>query len=85
MKEFYSDIAHKACKNYQEVIHNTYNGGQIETDYHVILLIPEEVSKHFALPKFNTQGTGTLREVLENYTTTRDKIYLSGLVVTKVK
>ena len=34
------------------------------------------------LPNFTTPVSGTLREVLDNDTTTRDKIYLNGLGIT---
>ena len=39
LKEFSSGSAHKEWKDYQGIIHNTYHGGNVETDYHVILLI----------------------------------------------
>ena len=43
----------------------------------------EDVEKHFVLPNFNTPETGTLREVLDNDNTTREKNYLNGLGMTK--
>ena len=67
------------------MIYNTYRGGNIETDHHVILLIAEDVPKHFVFPNFVTPVTGTLRGVLDNETTPRDKIYLNGLGMIKGK
>ena len=46
--------------------------------------MPEEMSNHFAFPDFATPVSGTLREVLDNDTTTREKSYLNGLVMKKV-
>ena len=48
-------------------------------------MIPEDTAKNFAFPDFTTPVPGTLREVLENYTTPRDKISLNGLGMTKGK
>ena len=45
----------------------------------------EDVKKYMVFPSFTTPVSGTLREALEKYTTTRDKIYLNGLVMTKGK
>ena len=39
--------------------------------------------KHFLKPNFTTPVPGTLREVLDNDITTREKIYLNGLGMTK--
>ena len=44
-----SGDTHKECKHYLEVIHNTYHGGHIETDRHVIFLMPENVEKLISL------------------------------------
>ena len=71
--------------DHQVVIHNTYHGGQIETDHHVICSMPEYVEKHFAFPNFTTSMSGTLMEFLDNYITQRDKVYLNGLGMTKCK
>ena len=38
-----------------------------------------------SFPKFSTPVSGTLREFIDNYTTTRDKIFFSELEVTNVK
>ena len=43
----------------------------------------EGVSKHSSLPNFTTPVPGTLRGVLYNYTTTRDKNSLNGLGIIK--
>ena len=40
LKYFSSGGAYKGCNDNQGVIHNTYHGGNIETDHHVICLIP---------------------------------------------
>ena len=40
---------------------------------------------HFTLPDFITPVQGMLMEVLNNETTTKDKIYLNGLGTTKGK
>ena len=45
----------------------------------------EDVAKHFLFPNFTTPVPGTLREVLDNDNTPRDKIYLNGLGTTKGK
>ena len=71
-------------KDYQGIIHNTYHGGNIENDHHVICSMPEDVAKHFALPNFTTPMPGTLREVLDSDIATRDKIALNGLGIKKV-
>ena len=85
LKGFSSDGAHKGWKYYQLEIHSTYHGGNIETDHHFICLIPEDVPKPSVFPKFTALVSGTLRGVLDSDTTTRDKIYLNGLGVTKVE
>ena len=36
LKEFYSGGAHKGWKYDQGLINNTYHGGHIETNHHVI-------------------------------------------------
>ena len=41
------------------------------------------MEKHFELPNFITPVPGTLRDVLDNNTTTRDKSYLNGLGIRK--
>ena len=43
------------------------------------------MAKHFALPNFTTPDPGILGEVLYNDTTTRDKISIIGLGMTKGK
>ena len=72
-------------KYYQGVIHNTYHGGNIETYHVVICSMLEDVTKHFAFHNFTTPGKGTLKEVIDNDTTPRDKISLIELVMTKGK
>ena len=47
--------------------------------------MPEEVTKQFAFHNFTTPVTGTLREVIGNDTTPRDKIFLNVLGVKKCK
>ena len=59
--------------------------GHIETDHHVILLITEDVAKHFVLSNLTTLMSGTLREVLENCITPRDNISINGLGIKKSK
>ena len=80
---FSSGITHKEWKDYQGIVHNTYHGENIETDHHVICLMPEDSEKHFVLPNFIIPVPGTLRGVLDNNATTRDKSYLNGLNMTK--
>ena len=41
------------------------------------------MAKHFTFPKFTFPVPGTLREVLDNDTKTREKRYLNGLNITK--
>ena len=43
------------------------------------------MAKYFAFPNFTTPMPGTLREVLDNNMSPRDKISLDGLGVKKVK
>ena len=74
----------RGWKYYQVVRQNTYHGGHIETDHQVTCSIPEYFSKHGVFPKFTASGTEMLRGVIDNYITTRDKMYLNGLEVTKV-
>ena len=45
--------------------------------------MPEDLSKHFTFPNFNTPVTGALMEVLDNDATTRDETYLNGLGMKK--
>ena len=45
--------------------------------------MPEDVAKHFFFPNFTTPVPGTVREVIDNDTTKRAKIYLNGLDMTK--
>ena len=45
--------------------------------------MPEDVAKNFALPNFTTSVPGMLRGILDNFTTTRDKIYLNVLGMKK--
>ena len=85
LKEFSSGSTHKEWKYYQGVIHNTYHGGNIETYHVVICSMLEDVTKHFAFHNFTTPGKGTLKEVIDNDTTPRDKISLIELVMTKGK
>ena len=75
----------EVAKDYQGVIFNTYHGGDVETGHHVIWLIPEDVANNFSFPNFITAVLGTLRGVLENDTTPRDKIYLTRLGMTEGK
>ena len=46
-------------------------------------MIPEDIKRHFVFPIFATLVPGTLRKVLDNCTTTRDKSYLNGVGTTK--
>ena len=85
LKEFSSGGSHKGWNDYQVIVHNTYHGGKIETYHHFICSMPEDISKHFALPNFTAPVSETLKEVIYNFTTTRDKFILNGLGVTKVK
>ena len=48
-------------------------------------MIQEGVAKHFVLPRFTASVIGTLREVISNDTTTRDKISLNELGSTIVR
>ena len=73
----------KVWEEYKWVIHNTYHGGYIETNYQVIQSMSEDVANKFVLFKFTVPESGTLREVIENDTTTIYKIPLNGLKVTK--
>ena len=57
------------------VIHNTYQGVHIETDHHVICLMPEVLSKHFLFPKFTASWLVKLRKVNGNDTKTRDQSF----------
>ena len=61
LKECSSGSAHKGWKYYQGVINNTYHDLHIVTDHHVILLMPEDMEKHFVFPNFATPVPGTLR------------------------
>ena len=45
--------------------------------------MPEEVSKHFALPNITPPGPVTFREILDNDTKKRDIIPLNGFGVVK--
>ena len=83
LKAFSSGSAHKGWKDYQGVIHNTYYGGHIETGHHVICSMPEDVENHSVFPNLTTPVPGTLGEVLDNDTTTRDKRCHHGLGMTK--
>ena len=47
--------------------------------------MPEDVENNCVLPKFTIPVTETLREFLDNDTTTRDKITLNGLGMKKDK
>ena len=73
LKEFSSSGSQKGWKDYQGVIHNNYYGGNIENDHHVICLITEHVSNHFAFSNLTTPVSGMPRKVLDNDTTIRDK------------
>ena len=72
-------------EKYQETIHNIYYDGNIKTDHRVILLMPEDVAKHFSLPKFTCPVAWTLREIFDNDITTRDKFSLNCLGMEKGK
>ena len=77
--EYFSRIGtHKGWKDYQGVIHNTYQSGHIEADQHVILYISEDVSKHFDFPKFTPPGPGNTKKVLDSDTKMIDIMYLYG-------
>ena len=45
--------------------------------------MPEYVANNFVIPNFTASGIGTLREVIDNYKTTGDKMSLNGLKVIK--
>ena len=75
----------RVWKDYQGLIHNTYNGGNIETDHHVICSMPEDMTNHFSFPNFTTAMPGMLREVIDNGIAPREKISLNGLGMKKVK
>ena len=45
--------------------------------------MPEDIKINFAFPKFTFPVSGMLREIVDNYITTRDKIYLNGLEMKK--
>ena len=45
----------------------------------------EDVAKHFLFPNFTTPVPGTMREVLGNDTTLREKISFNGFVITRIK
>ena len=62
-------------------INNTYHGGNIETDHHVIYSMREDVSKNLVLPNSTTTIPGTLRGVLDNDIELRDKMSLNGLEI----
>ena len=47
--------------------------------------MPEDIKINFAFPKFTFPVSGMLREIVDNYITTRDKIYLNGLEMKKIK
>ena len=47
--------------------------------------MPEDVANFFASPKFSSIAYGTPRGIIDNYTTTRDKISLNGLGMEKGK
>ena len=66
------------------MIHNTYHGGNIETDHHTICYIPGKVTTYLYFLKFTAPGTVILREVIENDTTTIYKVSLNRLGVKKV-
>ena len=62
LKEFsVSRNIQRGCKDYQGLIHHTYHGGNIQTDHHVICLMPENAENHFALPNFTTPTPEKLR------------------------
>ena len=61
MQLFSSGGAHKGCKYYQGLIHNTYLGGNIETAHHVMCLMPEDVANNVWSTKFTAPVSGTLR------------------------
>ena len=46
-------------------------------------MIPEGVAKNVMFPRFTASGPGRLREVVNNDTTTRDKLFRNGLGATK--
>ena len=45
--------------------------------------MPEDMAKYFVFPNFSTPVPGTLREVLDNNNTKRDKSYLNSLRMKK--
>ena len=50
------------------MVHNTYNGGHIETDNHVIYSIAENTAETFTFPKSTHPVLGNFRGVLDNDT-----------------
>ena len=54
-------------------LHNIYHVEHVETDEHVLFLIPEYATNHFSLPNFTAPVMGTLNEVMNSYTRTRYK------------
>ena len=50
-----------------------YCGGNVETDHHFICSMPENVVNPLAFHKFTDPVSGTLREIIENDNTRRDK------------
>ena len=67
----------------QVLLHSTYPGGHTETYHRMICSMPEIFETQFSFPNFTAPGPGTLRELLDNQTTTRDNIFLDGLGMTK--
>ena len=47
-------------------MHNTLQGGHIETDHLAILQVPAEVMKTFQRPTERPEGPGTLDEVIDH-------------------
>ena len=74
---------HKGWKYYQGVVHNTYHSGNIETYHHVMFLMTEEIENQIVFSAFTDPGPVTLRGVMENDTTTRDKISFNWLILKK--
>ena len=63
-------------KNYQGGINNTCHSRHIETNHRFIYSILEDAENHFYFPNVATSVSGTLREVLDNECTTKNKIPL---------
>ena len=78
LKEFYISGTHKVWKKHQGEINNTYHGGNIENDHHIILSTPEDVVNNFTFPNLSTPGPGNLMKVMDNDTKKETDSHLTG-------